>query len=223
MTAPPAAAGRSEQAEFSQLAPQRLRHALGAGGDTVEVARGVVARKIAPALERAPRARLDQHELRLQHEMAATHALLVDKRTHVANTLPAHDLTADHPKERAAVAQLVGALGHHARPVHVIARKAASLARPELLADPVLEVAHGVATDAKLDEMQGHGGYRRTKCDDIIARQGCVATRRPSLSSEDGRCPASLACRSVHGTRAGSRSDPMSILGASGLNSLRGS
>jgi hypothetical protein len=135
-----------------------LTTSCGARRDTVEVARRVLGRKITPALERAPRARLDQHELRLQHEMAAADPLLIDERPHVADALAAHDLTADHPVERAPVAQLVGALGRHARPVHVLARKAASPARLELLADPVLEVLDGVATDAKLDEMEGHGG-----------------------------------------------------------------
>jgi hypothetical protein len=70
--------------------------------------------------------------------------------------------------------------------MHVFARKAAPLARRELLADPVLEVLDGVATDAKLDEMKGHGGYRRTNCDAIIASRACLATRAASLSSEDG-------------------------------------
>src|SRR6516162_6832070 len=53
---------------------------------------------------------------------------------------PTSCATADHPVERAAVAQLVGALGHHARPVHVLGREPALPALLELLADPFLEI-----------------------------------------------------------------------------------
>src|SRR5262249_38778322 len=49
---------------------------------------------------------------------------------------------------------LVRALRHHARGVIALALAGAALARPELLLDPVLQVFDGIATDAKLDEMQ---------------------------------------------------------------------
>src|SRR5262249_51272282 len=94
---------------------------------------------------------------------------------------PAHDLAADHPVERAAVAQLVGALGHHACPVHVLGREPALPALLELLADPILEILDRVTADAELDEMKGHGGYCRTKCDEIIPRGAGVATRAGEL------------------------------------------
>src|SRR5262245_22675063 len=119
--------------------------------------------------------------------MAAADPFLVDERPHIDEPLPAHDLAADHPVERAAVAQLLGALGHHARPVHVLEREPALPALLEVLADPVLEIFDGITADAKLDEMKGHGGCCRTKCDEIIARGACVAMRAVSLSSEDGR------------------------------------
>src|SRR5262245_24358726 len=172
---------RSQEAELAQLATQRLRHVLGTRRRAVEVARGVFDREIAPALERPIRPRLDQDELGLEHQMAAADPFLVDERPHIDQPLPAHDLAADHPVERAAVAQLVGALGHHARPVHVLEREPALPALLELLADPILEVSDRVTADAKLDEMKGHGGYCRTKCDEIIARRPCIATRAREL------------------------------------------
>src|SRR5262249_31913664 len=87
-------------------------------------------------------------------------AFLVDERTHVEQALPAGNLAADHPVERAAVDQLIGALGHHAGAMHVLAGKAALLAVLEPLADPLLEVLDRVATDAKLDEIEGHDDGR---------------------------------------------------------------
>src|SRR5262249_35636980 len=113
--------------------------------------------EVARARDRPPRPRLDQDELGLEHQMTAADALLVDEWAHIQEPLPAHDLAADDPIERAAVAQLLGALGHHARPVHVLGREPALPALLEFLADPVLEVLDRVAADAKLDEMKGHG------------------------------------------------------------------
>src|SRR5262245_5053860 len=172
---------RSQEAELAQLATQRLRHVLGTRRSAVEVARGVFDREIAPALERPIRPRLDQDELGLEHQMAAADPFLVDERPHIDEPLPTRDLAADHPVERAAVAQLVGALGHHARPVHVLEREPALPALLELLADPILEFSDRVTADAKLDEMKGHDGYCRTKCDEIIARRPCIATRSREL------------------------------------------
>src|SRR5262245_63957580 len=146
----------SQQAELAQFATQRLRHVAGARRGAVEIARGVLIREVAPALERAPRPRLDQDELRLERQIAATDSALVDERAHVEERLPAHHLAADHPVERAAVAQLVGALGHHARAMQMLARELALLALRQLLADPALEVLDRVAADAELDEVKGH-------------------------------------------------------------------
>src|SRR5262249_39246782 len=102
-------------------------------------------------------------------------------RPHIDEPLPAHDLAADHPVERAAIAQLIGALGHHARPVHVLEREPALPALLELLADPILEFSDRVTADAKLDEMKGHGGYCRTRWDEAIARRPCIARRAREL------------------------------------------
>src|SRR5262249_15030178 len=114
-------------------------------------------------------------------QMAAADAFLVDEWPHVDEPLPAHDLAADHPVERAAVAQLVGALGHHACPVHVLGREPALPALLELLADPILEILDRVTADAELDEMKGRGGYCGSKCAETIARRARVATRAREL------------------------------------------
>jgi hypothetical protein len=95
--------------------------------------------------------------------MATADSFLVHKWANIEDALATHDLTADHPIERAAVAQFVRALGHHARAVHVLARESAFPALLKLLPDPVLEILDGVASDAKLDEMKSHDGYSRAK------------------------------------------------------------
>src|SRR6476619_5760003 len=139
----------SQEPKLPQLATERFRHVAGTGRGAVEVTRDILVPEIAPALERAPGSRLDQNELRLQHQMAAADAALVHERPHVEEPLPAHHLAADHPVERAPVAQLVGAFGHHPRLMHVLARKPAFFAILEFLADPAVEVFDRVTTDAK--------------------------------------------------------------------------
>jgi len=148
---------KSQKPKLPQLPPQCFRHVPGARRGAVEVTRDVFVPEIAPALERPPGSGLDQNELRLQHQMAAADPAPVHERSHVEEPLPTHHLPADHPIERAAVAQLVGALGDHPRPVHVLAREPALFAILQFLADPVLELFDRVTTDAKLDEMKGHG------------------------------------------------------------------
>jgi hypothetical protein len=148
---------KSQKPKLPQLTPQCFRHVPGARRGAVKVTRDVFVPEIAPALERPPGSGLDQNELRLQHQMAAADPAPVHERSHVEEPLPTHHLPADHPIERAAVAQLVGALGDHPRPVHVLAREPALFAILQFLADPVLELFDRVTTDAKLDEMKGHG------------------------------------------------------------------
>src|SRR3954471_2706172 len=147
----------SQEPKLPEFATKGFRHVPGTGRGPVEVTRDVIVPEIAPALKRAPGSRLDKNELRLQHQMAAADAALVHERPHIEEPLPTHHLAADHPIERAAVAQLVGAFGHHPRLVHVLARKPALLAIPEFLANPVLELFDRVTADAKLDEVKGHG------------------------------------------------------------------
>ena len=122
----------------------------------VEVARTILVAEIPPALKRPPGPGLDQNELRLKHQMAAADPAPIHERAYVDEPLPTHNLSADDPIERAAVAQLIGALWHHARAVHVLARQS-TLARSLRFSDPVLELLDRVTADTKLDEMQGHG------------------------------------------------------------------
>src|ERR1043166_8586013 len=154
-------ATRSQQPQPAQLAAQSLGHFAGAGRGAVEVLGRVLDGEIAPALERAVQPRLREHQLAVEHQAAAADAVLVDERQHGDDALAAQDLAADHPIERAARAQLVGALRHHARGVDVLGWLPALLLLGELLADPVAQVFDRVAADAELDEMQGHvWGYR---------------------------------------------------------------
>src|ERR1700722_2289212 len=88
-----------QQSKVAQLTAQRLGHVLGTGRDAVEVAWRILGRKIAPALERSERARLDQRQLGIERQPAASDALLVHERAHGAQLLTAHDLAADHPIE----------------------------------------------------------------------------------------------------------------------------
>ena len=73
------------------------------------------------------------------------------------DALAAEDLAPDHPVERAAVEEFVGALRHHAGGVDVLGLLAALFLLLQPLLDPVLEVLDRVAADAELDEMQWHG------------------------------------------------------------------
>src|SRR5262245_26535593 len=180
----------SQQAELAQFATQRLRHVAGARRGAVEIARSVLVREVAPALERAPRPRLDEDELRLQHQIAATDPTLVDERAHVEESLPAHHLAADHPVERAALAQVAGTLGHHARSMQMLARELALLALRELLADPALEVLDRVAADAELDEVKGHDEQCQVDCDEIIARASRAAASVPIPKFANPRSPS---------------------------------
>ena len=74
-----AAGCSSEQAEFAQLAAQRLGHVLGAARDAVEIGRRILGIEIAPALERALGPRLDRDHLGIEHQPAAADARLVDE------------------------------------------------------------------------------------------------------------------------------------------------
>src|SRR4029077_11882938 len=124
-----------------QLPAQLLRHGGGARRRLVEVARGGLRVEGAPAPGSAERARRHQHHFGIEHDAAAADTVLVAKRPDGADALPAHDLAADHPIERTAVGEFVGALGHHAGAVDVLGLFAALALVLELLLDPVLEVA----------------------------------------------------------------------------------
>src|ERR1700681_4047047 len=149
-------ASGSHQAELAQLAAQLLRHRRRAGRRLVEVARGVLHVEVAPALKGTERARRHQHDFGIEHDAAASDAVLVAKRPDGTDALAAHDLAADHPIERAAVGELVGALGHHAGAMYVLGLFAAFALVLELLLDPVLEILDRVGADAELDEIESH-------------------------------------------------------------------
>src|ERR1019366_1052735 len=104
------------------------------------------------------RARLDQHQFAVEHHAAAADAVFVGERADVEDALAAADLAADHPKKRAAVGQLIGALGHHAGGVDVLEFLPAPLLLFEFFFDPVFQVGDRVAADAQLDEMKRHCG-----------------------------------------------------------------
>lgn len=147
-----------EQPEIAQLPPQRFRHDLGSRRSAVEVAWDVFGFEIAPALKRPPRPRVHQHEFRLKHQLTTSDTGFVDVRAHVDKRLPAHHSPSDHPIKRAAISKFIGALGHHARSVHMLALKAALPAFALFLADPILEILDRVATDTELDKMKSHNG-----------------------------------------------------------------
>ena len=185
----------SQQTEFAQLTPQRLRHIFSPGRGAIEIARTILDLQIAPPLKRAARARLDQNRLRLEHQVAAPNPIPVRERAHIDDALPAHDLTADHPIKRSAVAQLGGAFGDHAGPVHVLAREAAFTALLELLLDPILEVADRITADTKLDEMKRHDGKLQ---DEGRADQAPSCGQRAiCLGPARAHCGAGPSCNGV--------------------------
>src|SRR5215510_9554813 len=91
--------------------------------------------------------------------MALADTALVDIGTHRDEPLPAGHLAADHPVERAAVDEFLGALGDHAGAMQVLGLLAAGA--PALLADPSLQILDRVTAHAELDEMQRHCGSVR--------------------------------------------------------------
>src|SRR5688572_30761277 len=199
---------RLQQPQFPQFATHRFRHGSRAGRDAIKVARRVLDLKIAPALERPPRARLDQDDLGLKHQPAAADALPVHERTYRQQPLPAQHLAADHPVERPTARQRLGLLGNHARGVDVLGLLAAGA--PTLLDDPIFEVLHRVAADAKLDEMKHHacsichvqwgGNQRRARTGaadaGLILREGYWVPPRAALRSIGGGadCGGGAAC-----------------------------
>ena len=138
----------SHQAELAQLTAQRLGHGGGAFNHFIEIARSVLGSEITPALERAMGPRLDQYRFGVEHDPAASDPVFVAERAYRANTLPAHHLATDHPIERTAIGQLLGALGHHARAVDVLGLFAVLAFLLQLFLDPVLEIADRVGADA---------------------------------------------------------------------------
>src|SRR5260370_3815641 len=147
---------RSQQAEPPQFPTQCLRHVLGSGGHPVEITRATFGCKISPALKRPPGPGLDDKELLLEHQMAAADTSLVHERARIDEPLPAQDLAADHPIERAAVTELICALGHHARAVHVLARQSAFRALLKPLANPMLQSLDRLAPTANLNKITTH-------------------------------------------------------------------
>ena len=111
---------RLEQPEFAQFAAQRLRHVRRAARDPVEIGRRVLVLEIAPALERAIGPRPHRHAFRIEHQPAAADAVLVDERANIEDALAAKDFAADHPIDRAAAEDFLGALGHHAGGVEAL-------------------------------------------------------------------------------------------------------
>ena len=68
---------------------------------------------------------------------------------------PAKNLAADHPKQRAAIEDLLGPLRYHPGGVIALALARSQLTFGlELLRDPVLQILDGIAADAKLDQVQ---------------------------------------------------------------------
>src|SRR5262245_22961030 len=154
MTSPTRTDTGLQQPELAQLAPHRLGHVLGAGRGTLEIGRRVLGFEIAPPLKPPPWPRLDCHALGSEHQVTLADAAFVDIGAHRNELLPASHLATDHPVERAAVDELVGALGNHAGAMQVLGLLAAGA--PALLADPILQILDRVTADAELDEMQCH-------------------------------------------------------------------
>ncbi len=75
--------------------------------------------QIAPALEGAAGAGGDRHDLVIQLQRAAAHAGGIDEILEADQPLPDGNLALDHPVERAAVQDFVGAAWPHARDMGV--------------------------------------------------------------------------------------------------------
>src|ERR1043165_1589633 len=164
-----------------------------AGRGAVEIRRGLVGDQVAPPLEGPVRARLNQLDLAVEHDAAAADAILVPEWLDAQNALAAKHLAADHPKERAAVEQLIHPFRDHTGAMKAFPRLAGFLFLRVLFFDPVLQVLDGIATDAQLDEMQGHyspvGSMVR-----ILAPSATCAPTCAEISATTPSAGASSAC-----------------------------
>src|SRR5665213_822616 len=150
---------RSEQSQLAQFAPHLFRHLGSAGGRARQIARRLFVYEIAPALKGRARARLDQNALAIEHDLTAPDTVFACGGSDIENTFAAGYLAADHPEQRAAIDQLLGALGQHARGVDVFGLLTAFLFLFELERNPFLEIGDRVTADAKLDKMKGHYSF----------------------------------------------------------------
>src|SRR5688572_16899306 len=149
--------GPSEQAELGELLPELGWHRHDAGGAALQVPGRLVGVEIAPALEGAPRGGSDRHQLILEDQQAAGGAVVLGALGDIGERLAHLDEALDHPVERAAIEQLVAALGCLEGAMKEAWLLLAGLApRLEALGLPAREVLDGIAPHAKLDQMQGH-------------------------------------------------------------------
>src|SRR5262245_21286886 len=126
-----------------QFAPHLFWHIARARGGAVEIARRVLACEIAPPLKGTVWPWFDRNNLGPQHEPAPPDPIPVDERADRKKVLATHNLTADHPVERAAGKQLIRALGHHAGGVNVLGFHPARLLLFQTLLDPSGELLGG--------------------------------------------------------------------------------
>src|SRR5690606_8464765 len=99
---------------------------------------------------------LGTDHLRLEHQVAAADALVIDERTDVQQALAALNLCLDDPVERSAVEQLGGPRRHHASRVELLGRLARPAALVQAEGDPFLQVLDAIAAHTELDEMKRH-------------------------------------------------------------------
>ena len=108
-------------------------------------------REVAPTLEGPPRAGFHADYFRIEHEVALADALLVDIGAHVDQALTAQNLTADHPKKRAAIGEFIehgsnGLLVAPAAPDELASALARLVRDPELRLDLARHAAETVRT-----------------------------------------------------------------------------
>jgi hypothetical protein len=70
--------------------------------------------------------------------------------------LAGRDFTPDDPIKRASRQEVLDALRRHSRDVNVVGREAFFPGGLDALGNPALEFLHGLAANAKLDEMKRH-------------------------------------------------------------------
>ena len=141
-----------------KLAAQRLRHVGQARLGLVDVGRRGLRLVITPALKGAHRPRRDGDDIAVEPHFAAADPVGIPERLDADDFLPRRDLALDDPVERASVENVRRALRGHAGDVGVAERRAAALRLGHARRHPLAKVVEGIRADAKLDEMQGHGG-----------------------------------------------------------------
>src|SRR5262249_38599758 len=121
--------------------------------------RRAVRLEVPPSLERPHRPWRDRNDLWLHHQPAPPYAILVAKRFDADQFLARGNFATDDPIERTTCKNLLHTFRGHPRDMDMMGRLPLLFGGLHPFSDPFPQVLHGVAADAKLDQMERHAGF----------------------------------------------------------------